>query len=331
MRDGLRWLPASFIRVGTQVVSFNETVDEQATNPEFYRFLGFYLGDGWARYRKGMGGDFNVCAYGEEAKKYGDMGQRLWGLTPHNDDRGVHFYSAKVAKTFVSLGNAHTKRIPRHCFNLPRGDREQLLEGIIDSDGHRNKNGISYIEMCNRDLIADIQRLAEGLGYKVNGIYERTRGDKVICGKEVGKATSYTIAIGYKEKPSYTKEYVTDKEVLPGTQGVWDLQMANNHNFICNNTVVHNSGGAIFLADTGEQVGITARISNIQIGFGMDVITWMGFSVAPQRIYEFLDEQELKFLYDSNDTYKAAMERRKRKQELVLLRITGQEEEDTDD
>jgi hypothetical protein len=54
----------------------------------------------------------------------------------------------------------------------------------------------------------------------------------------------------------------------------------------------------------------------------------MGFSVAPQRIYEFFDEQELRFLYDPSDTYKAAMERRKKKQELALLRITGQEEKE---
>jgi S1-C subfamily serine protease len=91
-------------------------------------------------------------------------------------------------------------------------------------------------------------------------------------------------------------------------------------------SIFGNSGGAIFLADTGEQVGITARISGIQIGFGMDIITWMGFSVAPQRIYEFFDEQELMFLYDINDTYKAAIERRKKKQRQALLKITEQDE-----
>uniref|UniRef100_A0A6M3LH82 Putative trypsin-like peptidase domain containing protein n=1 Tax=viral metagenome TaxID=1070528 RepID=A0A6M3LH82_9ZZZZ len=84
-------------------------------------------------------------------------------------------------------------------------------------------------------------------------------------------------------------------------------------------SIFGNSGGAVFLAETGEQVGITARISTIQLGFGVDVITWMGFSVAPQRFYEFFNEQELKFLYDSKDTYAKALDRRKKKAEKALL------------
>ncbi len=89
-------------------------------------------------------------------------------------------------------------------------------------------------------------------------------------------------------------------------------------------SIFGNSGGAVFLAETGEQVGITARISAIQLGFGVDVITWMGFSIPVPRIYEFLDEQELKFLYDPSDTYKAAMERRVAK-EKAAKRDLGEE------
>lgn len=92
-------------------------------------------------------------------------------------------------------------------------------------------------------------------------------------------------------------------------------------------SIFGNSGGAIFLAETGEQVGITARISAVQLGFGVDVITWMGFSVAPQRFYEFFDEQELKFLYDSTDTYTKAMKRREKKAKKALF-IYAKEDDD---
>jgi hypothetical protein len=96
-------------------------------------------------------------------------------------------------------------------------------------------------------------------------------------------------------------------------------------------SIFGNSGGATFLAETGEQVGITARVSALQLGFGVDIITWMGFSIAPQRIYEFIDEQELKFLYDPLDTYKKAMARRKKKEkEAKLLKIGGRDDEDDD-
>ncbi len=93
------------------------------------------------------------------------------------------------------------------------------------------------------------------------------------------------------------------------------------------NSIFGNSGGAVFLADTGEQIGITARITGIQLGFGQDIITWMGFFVAPQRLYEFFDSQELKFLYDPTDTYKAAMQRREKKQKEALLNRKVDEED----
>ena len=96
-------------------------------------------------------------------------------------------------------------------------------------------------------------------------------------------------------------------------------------------SIFGNSGGAVFLAETGEQIGITARITVIPIGFGADIITWMGWFVAPQRFYEFFDEQELKFLYDPSDTYNKAIERRKHKAKQALLGQQGKGEEEEEE
>lgn len=98
--------------------------------------------------------------------------------------------------------------------------------------------------------------------------------------------------------------------------------MGNGH------SIFGNSGGAVFLAETGEQIGITARITGLQLGFGFDIMTWMGFFVAPQRLYEFFDEQELKFLYDSSDTFDKAVARRKKKEERAKLLQVARPEED---
>jgi S1-C subfamily serine protease len=97
------------------------------------------------------------------------------------------------------------------------------------------------------------------------------------------------------------------------------------------NSIFGNSGGAVYLAETGEQIGVTARITAIQLGFGIDVLTWMGFSVAPQRIYEFLDEQELKFIYNPKDSFEAAMKRRKAKEQKMKLQGARGEEEGEED
>lgn len=111
-------------------------------------------------------------------------------------------------------------------------------------------------------------------------------------------------------------------------------EMINNKLYWMSNgaSIFGNSGGAVFLAETGEQLGITARITGIQLGFGFDIITWMGFFVAPQRLYEFFDEQELKFLYDPTDTYGKSLERRKKKEREGLLgRLKKDQQEDEED
>jgi len=54
----------------------------------------------------------------------------------------------------------------------------------------------------------------------------------------------------------------------------------------------------------------------------------MGFSIAPSEIYKFIDEQELKFLYTSSDTFEAAMKRREKKQRESLMARKIEEESD---
>ena len=94
-------------------------------------------------------------------------------------------------------------------------------------------------------------------------------------------------------------------------------------------SIFGNSGGAVFLAETGEQVGLTARITVIPIGFsGVDIITWMGFSIAPQQIYDFIDEQDLKFFVDLTDTYEQSMKRRALKARRALVSKRDEEEEE---
>jgi len=86
-------------------------------------------------------------------------------------------------------------------------------------------------------------------------------------------------------------------------------------------SVFGNSGGALFLMETGEVIGVPSRISSIQLGFGYDVITWMGFSAHPKRLYQFIKEQSLYFLVEPDDTFYAAVERRRKKEKEALFSV----------
>ena len=86
-------------------------------------------------------------------------------------------------------------------------------------------------------------------------------------------------------------------------------------------SIFGNSGGGLFHGDSGHLLGLTSRVTVTQLGFGMDVQTWMNFSTHPDRLYEFFNHQELQFLYDDSDDYYLAMERREAKRKNALRSI----------
>ena len=92
-------------------------------------------------------------------------------------------------------------------------------------------------------------------------------------------------------------------------------------------SIFGNSGGGVFHGD-GSLLGLCSRITNIQLGFGIDVMTWMGFGTHPSRLYEFFEHQELQFIYDGSDYYDAAKRRKERQRKS--LRHLFIEEKDAD-
>ena len=107
-------------------------------------------------------------------------------------------------------------------------------------------------------------------------------------------------------------------------------EFSDNKLFFMSNccSIFGNSGGAIFLSETGEFVGIPAKVSAIQIGFGRDIISWMSFLIPSQRIYEFFDEQYLFWLYNPKYTFKECMNLRAEKERKNKLEaLIGKSEE----
>ena len=86
-------------------------------------------------------------------------------------------------------------------------------------------------------------------------------------------------------------------------------------------TIYGNSGGAVFLQDTYEFIGVPARIAVTMQGFSPDAITHLSFIVPVTRVYEFLEAQLFRHIYDKSFTEKGekAERNRKRKEEERML------------
>lgn len=102
-------------------------------------------------------------------------------------------------------------------------------------------------------------------------------------------------------------------------------------------SIFGNSGGAMFLGDVGRLfanddtamarqynlLGVPARIAVAMLGFSSDPITHLSFCVPITRIYNFLEAQRYRFIYDGEYSEESEAEERKRireKHEHELLK-----------
>lgn len=73
-----------------------------------------------------------------------------------------------------------------------------------------------------------------------------------------------------------------------------------------------NSGGAVFLAKTGEFIGVPSRGAVIPIGFSANTVPHMNWFIPFSRIYGWLETIHYNFICDPEVTYEQAMTARDR-------------------
>lgn len=71
-----------------------------------------------------------------------------------------------------------------------------------------------------------------------------------------------------------------------------------------------NSGGALFLADTLQFIGVPARIAVTGGFFGSDAVTHLMYAIPITRVYNFLEAQRYRFIYDDAFTEEGEKEER---------------------
>lgn len=135
---------------------------------------------------------------------------------------------------------------------------------------------------------------------------------KLIPQEEIGniKLFQHCYAVGctYLHDPFCADGYITYMPEIIDNKEYW-MGSAN--------ISFGNSGGAVFTGDTLQLIGIPSRVTVS----GFEVANWMGYFIPPQRIYKFLEEQELRFICDPEDNWYDAMERRERKKKQALAEL----------
>jgi len=76
-------------------------------------------------------------------------------------------------------------------------------------------------------------------------------------------------------------------------------------------SIFGNSGGATFLLDTGQFIGVPSRLA---VNWG-DAITHCSYSIPVWRVYQFLEDQVFHFVFDDSVTSAECEEMRRAKRE----------------
>jgi hypothetical protein len=97
--------------------------------------------------------------------------------------------------------------------------------------------------------------------------------------------------LGYAPIPT-SGEITSKSKVLDG-QSYWMINAP---------TIFGNSGGGIYLADTGEMIGILSRISAYKNLIDV-AVPHMGIVVSMPDVYRWLEREHYQFIYDGHYTY----------------------------
>jgi IMP dehydrogenase/GMP reductase len=168
-------------------------------------------------------------------------------LAPRDNRVTIHLYSLQWARLFSAFGTRHEKRLPTEymCANplYLRG----LLDGLLDSDGHRGVDGRLGLRNTSLQLV----ELFNVLCFLVQGSFPNSTTMRRSAGGLVGTSAEHRRE-SYQSRlnVSHLKRHLSDYQVVTRLEAqacgiavpVYDIEVdCPTHSFIADNAIVHNS------------------------------------------------------------------------------------------
>lgn len=246
-----------------KVNKLNEVSIPQSSTPELMKFLGLFVGDGWIRLEKGEIG-FALTEGSDGRKALLDLQEKLFGAKVTTSKTYIYIHSENIARFIDSMGfgsGAKNKIIPSWIFTLPIEERKSFIEGLMLSDGYQHKNSKRYVS-ASFELLKMLRLLLQTMGYRVGKIHKQTKKKGANCvGRELLSDSEYGyICFSERKKwniAKYPNQYKYQnflisnehfelekiKEIKSvGLEPTLDLRVEDEHNFIADGIVVHNTG-----------------------------------------------------------------------------------------
>lgn len=163
--------------------------------------------------------------------------------------------------------------------------------------------------------LALIKARASQLAPAVAELYPRKEEKKLRIGMKI-----ITVGAGLGEPPVQTEGVLSQFGREIDRREYW---------LVTAPSIYGNSGGATFLKETMQMIGVPARIAVTMSGFGgLDAITHLSYDIPITRIYNFLEDQKFRFIYDESFTEQGEEDERKRLRDLEEQKMAVSPEND---
>ena len=246
-----------------KVSHLNEINLPRYSSPALMKYLGIWVGDGWVRLEKGEVG-FALPKGSKGRRELIQLHSALFGGKIRTDGMYVYINSVNLARFIHSLHfgfGAKSKTIPPWVFTLPKEEKEAFVDGLMLSDGYKKDNSFRYVS-ASYELLRHLRLFLQIMGYRVGKIHwqEIKKGRKCVR-RRLLKDTAFGYICFSKRKKWNVKKYPSQykyqnflienghfemekikKIKLVGKEPTLDLRVEDEHNFIADGIVVHNTG-----------------------------------------------------------------------------------------
>jgi pyruvate/2-oxoacid:ferredoxin oxidoreductase beta subunit len=246
-----------------KVNKLNEINLPQSSSPALMKYLGLFVGDGWVRQEKGETG-FALPSGKKGRKELLKIHKHIFGNSIRGDKNYVYINSVNLAKFINSLGfgqGAKHKTIPCWVFTLPQEEKECFVQGLMLADGYSLGESQRYVS-ASTDLLKRLRLLLQTIGYRVGKIHMQSKKKGSLCVyRPLLKDSEYGyICFSRRRKLDISRygsqnryrnflvenEYFDTEKVkavkFVSIEPTLDLRVEDQHNFIADGIVVHNTG-----------------------------------------------------------------------------------------
>ena len=243
--------------------SFAESkINKLLTNEDFWYFVGRYLGDGWSfKYqRKNRKNSFQyqikICCHVKEKDYLDQKLKHLFNMCWSKPDRNcikANISDIALYEFLQIFGKyAHGKTIPEWVHSLDNILLKALISGYQESDGYVKKNKIIKISSVSNKLLYGISRIYAKIYNRPYSISKIKRPPIcIIENRVVNQRDTYEFSVklqNNKQDMNFVENNFIWTKIskitqLDHSENVYDLYVENSHNYVGNNTVVHNCQG----------------------------------------------------------------------------------------